>query len=60
MYYGAGLVSTIDHYSAMEKTASSPLSKRKKRDDVSESILYPSNMLDDIAVSERKTVELYY
>ncbi|XP_044764896.1 chromatin-remodeling ATPase INO80 isoform X2 [Coccinella septempunctata] len=49
MYYGAGLVSTVDHYAATEKTIPSPLSKKKRRDETSETPLYPSNMLEDIA-----------
>lgn len=48
MYYGAGLVSRVDHYSATEKTIPSPACKKKKKDENSESGLYSSNILEDI------------
>lgn len=52
MFYGAGLISTVDHYPEIEKNLPVQIRRRvPKPEDTSKSPLYHPDILDDISVS---------
>lgn len=52
MFYGAGLISAVDHYPEIEKNLPVQVKKKVvKTEDTSKSPLYHPEILDDIPVS---------